>query len=150
MDVNQTQTGPQVLVNLAVADPQRSKRFFTALGFAHDERFTNEQVAIVILGENMAAMLFEEESFRSFLPGRRLVAASEATEVVVGLVVENRQAVDAMLAKAVAAGGRSYRDTTDQGGLYCRAFEDPDGHIWEVQYADMDVVLNENAPAEER
>ena len=136
----------QVLVNLAVADAERSKRFFAALGFAHDERFTNEHVATVILGENMAAMLFQEEFFRSFLPDRRVVVASQDTEVVVGLVVENRQAVDAMLAKALAAGGRCYRDTTDEGGLYCRAFEDPDGHIWEVQYADLDVVLN-NATA---
>ena len=35
----------QVLVNLAVADTQRSKRFFTALGFSFDEQFTNESVA---------------------------------------------------------------------------------------------------------
>ena len=137
----------QVLVNLAVADAERSKRFFAALGFSFDERFTNERVATVILGENMTAMLFEEGFFRSFLPGRRLVAASEATEVVVGLVVENRQAVDALLANTVAAGGSAYRDTTDERGLYCRAFEDPDGHIWEVQYADLDVVLNDSAPA---
>lgn len=131
----------QTIVNLAVADVGKSTRFFQALGLAHDPQFTNDQVATIILGENTTAMLFEAKFFGSFLPGRRLVGGQE-TEVVVGLVVESREAVDAMLAKAVAAGGETYRDITDEGGLYCRAFEDLDGHVWEVEYADMAAILD--------
>jgi hypothetical protein len=37
----------------------------------------------------------------------------------------------------VAAGGRETRERQDMGYMYGRAFEDPDGHVWEPMFMDM-------------
>jgi catechol 2,3-dioxygenase-like lactoylglutathione lyase family enzyme len=49
--------------------------------------------------------------------------------------VPTREAVDAVLAEAVAAGGRLLKPgtPTDWGG-YSGYFADPDGHLWEVAW----------------
>lgn len=56
----------QIYVNLAVDDLDRSKAFFTALGFSFEPRFVNEQAACPILGENLYAMLPVKDLFKSF------------------------------------------------------------------------------------
>ena len=61
---------------------------------------------------------------------------------------ESQDAVEAIVAKAVSAGGRP--DPTpkqDYGFMYGRSFEDPDGHIWEPNWMDMEAALN-GPPAE--
>lgn len=37
---------------------------------------------------------------------------------------------------AIAAGGSEYRNAEDHGWMYSRAFEDINGHIWEILYMD--------------
>jgi predicted lactoylglutathione lyase len=36
--------------------------------------------------------------------------------------------------KAVAGGGKTTRDPQDHGFMYSQAFEDLDGHIWELMH----------------
>ena len=40
--------------------------------------------------------------------------------------------VDAVLDKAIEAGGTAFRERSDFQGMYGGAFQDPDGHIWEI------------------
>ncbi len=42
--------------------------------------------------------------------------------------------------KALAAGASKLREPDDYGFMYSRSFQDPDGHIWEVVYMDMNAV----------
>ena len=35
-------------------------------------------------------------------------------------------------ARAVKAGGKPFREPKDHGFMYEHAFEDPDGHVWEL------------------
>ena len=37
-----------------------------------------------------------------------------------------------MIERAVLAGGKEYREPADLDTMYFRAFQDLDGHIWEV------------------
>ena len=46
------------------------------------------------------------------------------------LTCESREEVDALLAKAVAAGGSTYDVAEDFGFMYTHSFLDPDGHGW--------------------
>jgi predicted lactoylglutathione lyase len=49
--------------------------------------------------------------------------------------------VDAIVAKAGAAGGKAEpTPTQDHGFMYGSSFEDPDGHIWENVWMDMAAV----------
>ncbi|RDK02239.1 VOC family protein [Paraburkholderia lacunae] len=125
----------QIYVNLAVGNLERSKAFFSAIGFGFEARFTNEQAACLILGENIYAMLLVKELFKSFTR-KTLCNPQESTEALVGLSCESRAEVDALVAKAIAAGGTAPRAPQDYGFMYGHGFEDIDGHIWELIYMD--------------
>jgi len=125
----------QIYVNLAVENVERSKAFFTALGFSVEPRFSNDQAVSLILGENIYAMLLVKDMFKGFTP-KPLANAKESTEVLVCLSCESREEVDSLVAKALAAGGAAPRPPQDHGFMYGHAFEDLDGHIWELAYMD--------------
>jgi predicted lactoylglutathione lyase len=125
----------QIFVNLAVDKLDRSKTFFSALGFNFDPRFTNDQAACLILGENLYAMLLVKDLFKSFTR-KSLCDPKESTEALVGLSCDSRGEVDALVAKALAAGGTAPRAPQDYGFMYGHGFEDIDGHIWELIYMD--------------
>ncbi|ASL46847.1 hypothetical protein bAD24_III05615 [Burkholderia sp. AD24] len=125
----------QIYVNLAVDDLERSKAFFSTIGFSFDPQFTNEQAACLILGENLYAMLLVKELFKSFTR-KPLCNPKESTEALLGLSCESRGEVDALVAKAHAAGGAVPRAPQDYGFMYGHGFEDIDGHIWELIYMD--------------
>ena len=62
--------------------------------------------------------------------------AHKNTEVMLALSLDGRAEVDKMVRKAVAAGGKTYREPRDDGTMYGHGFQDLDGHIWEVLYMD--------------
>ncbi|CAB3800365.1 VOC family protein [Paraburkholderia fynbosensis] len=124
----------QIYVNLAVDDLERSKAFFSTIGFSFEPQFTNEQAACLILGDNIYAMLLVKDLFKSFTR-KSLCNPKESTEALVGLSCESRGEVDALVAKALA-GGTVPRAPQDYGFMYGHGFEDIDGHIWELIYMD--------------
>jgi len=125
----------QIYVNLAVDDLERSKAFFSTIGFSFEAQFTNEQAACLIIGENLYAMLLVKDLFKSFTR-KSLCNPKESTEALLGLSCESRGEVDALVAKAHAAGGTVPRAPQDYGFMYGHGFEDIDGHIWELIYMD--------------
>lgn len=127
----------QIFVNLPVTDLERSKAFFTALGFTINPQFTNEKAACVVIGEGIYAMILTEEFFRTFIPQRSIADARRSTEVILALSADSRSGVDDLADKALSAGGAPFRDAEDHGFMYTRSFEDPDGHLWEVVWMDL-------------
>ena len=123
----------QIFVNLPVKDLPRSVAFFTALGFSFNPQFTNENATCMIVDENIFVMLLVEPFFQGFIK-KEICDARKSTEVLVCLSCESRTEVDELVAKAVAAGGTIPRAPEDHGFMYGHAFEDPDGHIWELVY----------------
>jgi uncharacterized protein len=126
----------QTFINLPVKDLQRTVDFFTALGFTFNPQFTNEQGTCMIINEHTFAMLLTESFFGGFT-NKRVADAKSATEVLIALSVESRDAVDDMVQKALGAGGKAPMPTQDHGWMYQHGFEDPDGHMWEVFYSDI-------------
>jgi uncharacterized protein len=123
----------QIFVNLPVRDLKQSMTFFKALGLNFDPAFTNDDAACLVIGENIYAMLLVEKFFATFTD-KPLVDAHRATETLVCLSCESRAEVDDLVARAVAAGGRAPREAQDHGFMYGQAFEDLDGHIWELMH----------------
>lgn len=121
----------KIFVNLPVEDLKRSVEFFTALGFSFNPQFTDETATCMIVSEENFVMLLTREKFAGFTP-KPIADAHATTEVLVALSMDNREAVDAMVAKAVAAGGTTYNEPQDHGFMYAHGFQDPDGHIWEL------------------
>lgn len=125
-----------IFVNLAVADLERAKRFYTSLGFTLNEKFTNDQAAALEISDVIHAMLHTPDSLKRFT-SKDLADTKRTSEVLLALGVQSREQVDDLADKALAAGGKEHRDPADHGYMYERAFEDPDGHIWEVMYMDI-------------
>ena len=121
----------QIYVNLPIADVKRSRAFFASLGYTFNEQFSNDDAFCMVLGENLHAMLLRESFFRTFTD-KKVVDAREATEVLVCVSCADRAAVDALVAKAIAAGGTAPRPPVDHGFMYMHAYQDLDGHVWEL------------------
>ncbi|HET9976184.1 MAG TPA: VOC family protein [Burkholderiaceae bacterium] len=121
----------QIFVNLPIADMARSQAFFKALGYSFNPDFTNDQGAALVLGDNLFAMLLVREFFATFVD-KPIADAKKTTEVLVCLSCDSREEVDALVAKALAAGGTAPRPPQDMGFMYSHSFEDLDGHIWEL------------------
>lgn len=122
----------QIFVNLPVKDLNKSTEFFTKLGFKFNPQFTDENATCMIIGKDMFAMLLVEKFFKTFTANKEISDAKRSTEVLNALSVESRDDVDGMIEKAIEAGGREFREAQDHGWMYGRAFEDLDGHVWEI------------------
>ncbi|MGR4867653.1 VOC family protein [Variovorax sp. LARHSF232] len=128
-----------MFVNLPVKNLDQSMAFFKRLGFQFNPQFTNEQAACMIVSDTSYVMLLVEDFFKTFTD-KPLVDANRATEVLVCLSAQDRAGVDAMVAKAVAAGGKAHREPVDHGFMYGHGFEDLDGHQWEVMFMEASAV----------
>ena len=133
----------QIFVNLPVKDLEKTVKFFTKLGFTFDPRFTDENATCMIIGKNIYAMLLVEKFFKTFIPNKNISDAKKDTEVLVTLSTKSRTEVDKMVETAISAGGKEYRKADDQGWMYGRAFEDINGHIWEIFYMDENQMPDE-------
>ena len=121
----------QIFVNLPIKDLPRSVRFFESLGYTFNPQFTDENATCMILGENLFAMLLVEPYFKTFIE-KDVSDAHRATEVLLAVPVASREAVDALVEKALAAGAKEPRPARDLGFMYQRSYDDLDGHTWEV------------------
>ncbi|NJM65581.1 MAG: VOC family protein [Acaryochloris sp. RU_4_1] len=121
----------QIFVNLPVKDLNKSVEFFTKLGYEFNPQFTDENATCMIVDENIFVMLLVEKYFKTFMP-KEICDTTKSAEVLVALSFESRAAVDEIVAKAIAAGGTTYKEPQDLGFMYQHGFQDLDGHIWEI------------------
>jgi predicted lactoylglutathione lyase len=122
----------QIYVNVAVNDLEKSKMFFSKLGFEFKPEFTNEHGACVILSDNIFTMLLAKPFFKTFIPDRDMADPRKNIQTLNCIAVAKRSDVDELIRRAVAAGGRAYHEPQDEGFMYGQAFVDLDGHLWEV------------------
>ena len=107
----------KIFVNLPVKDLKKSIAFFTKLDFTFNAQFTDETAACMIVGEDIFVMLLTHDKFKTFTP-KEICDATQSTEVLVCLSCESRENVNAMVRKAVAAGGTTYNEPQDHGFMY--------------------------------
>lgn len=124
-----------IFVNLPVKDLNRSKEFFTSLGYTFNPQFTDEKAACLIISEGIFAMLVTEPFFKTFIK-KEIADSRTSTEVLIALSADSKEEVDSIIKNAVNAGGREDRPTKDYGFMYSGSFEDLDGHIWEILWMD--------------
>lgn len=131
-----------IFVNLPVADPAASRRFFAALGYTFNEEMCDDERCIAVeLGPNIYAMLLRREFFDSFHDTASLPGAREA---LLCLSADDRDDVDRLVDAATAHGGRVVR-SEDSGFMYGKSFEDIDGHIWEIMWMDLEASRSAGA-----
>jgi predicted lactoylglutathione lyase len=134
-----------IFVNLPVTDLARAMAFYEAIGAKRDERFCSPDNGCVTLSDTIVVMLLTHKQFAQFTP-KRISDPHETAQVLLSLSQPSRAAVDAITQKAAAAGGRiDVGGTHDEGFMYGRDFEDPDGHGWGVVWMDMSVFETAHA-----
>jgi uncharacterized protein len=127
-------------INLPVKDLAKATQFFTALGFAFDPQFTDENASRMIISEETSAMLAVEPFFQGFIAPQAVADTSASREVVIGLSAESREQVDDLVGKALAAGAQDLGEAQDDGFMYMRGFRDLDGHQWSFIHMDMSAI----------
>lgn len=124
----------QVFINFPVKDLEKSKAFFTQLGYTFNPQFTDENAACMVISDTIYSMLLTEPFFKGFTP-KAIADAHTTKEVLVCLSTDSRAQVDEMVKKAIAAGGKAApAEPIDHGFMYYHGFEDLDGHNWEIMF----------------
>jgi len=141
--IGETNNTTKIFVNLPVRDLKKTMDFFSKLGFEFNPIFTDENAACMVISEDIYAMLLVEKFFKNFIPDKEICNAKSSAEALLALSTKSREEVDELIRKAVAAGGSEYRQAQDYGWMYGRAFQDIDGHIWEIFYMDMNAIPEE-------
>ena len=127
----------QIFINLPVRDLTKAKAFYEAIGAVNNPQFSDDTAACMVWSDTIFVMLLTHAKWATFTK-KPISDARLASEVMLALSADDRQAVDAMVNAAGAQGGKAdVNPTQDLGFMYGRSFEDLDGHIWETFHMDM-------------
>jgi predicted lactoylglutathione lyase len=132
----------KIFVNLPVKDLDKSMEFFEQLGYTFNPQFTDEKAACMVISDDIYTMLVTEPFFRTFTT-RDVVDAKQSKEVLIALSADSKEQVIEHTDKAVAAGA-TMTNEQDHGFMYYRAYEDLDGHQWEILWMDPAAVNPQN------
>jgi len=134
-----------IFVNLPVTDLRRSTSFYESLGGTLNPQFSDDTASCIVLSETIHVMLLTHDKYLFFSP-KPIADAHQVSQVLLCITADSREEVDAMVDKAAAAGcviDPSPKDEYDF--MYGRSFEDPDGHLWGVNWMNMAALGDQNA-----
>lgn len=124
-----------IYVNLPIKNLEKTREFWTKLGFSFNEQFSDEKALCLVLNEGQIyAMLITHEFFSTFT--NRAIADGSTTQVLLAVEVESRELVDQTVKIAIENGAMRYREGADHGWMYYDSFADLDGHQWEIMFTD--------------
>lgn len=129
----------KIFVNLPVKDLNKSKEFYTKIGFSINPQFSDETGACVVISEDIYVMVLTHAKFKQFTP-KEIADSAKTSEVLTALSFESKEKVNEIFDAAVQAGGSEAGPLQDHGFMYSRSFNDPDGHIWEPFWMDMNAA----------
>jgi predicted lactoylglutathione lyase len=124
------------LVTLGVADVERARTFYRALGLPEGEWESDDAAFFTTEGTWLAL-------YRQDLLAEEVHADAEADDpgergfrnVTLAHNVESREDVDSVLEEAAEAGAEIVQEGVERDwGGYSGYFADPDGHHWEVAW----------------
>jgi uncharacterized protein len=126
-----------MIISLPIADRPRSYAFYQeAFGFAPFGDELREdgipEPLQFVLADGVRMMLIPTGGFRMVL-GDQPVAPTGTSECFLSIHAESEAAVDAQVAKAVAAGAKVVTAPDRKPWAYLATFTDPDGHLWMVE-----------------
>lgn len=124
------------VITLGVDDLETALRFYRdGLGFATEgivgQQFEHGAVVFIQLQPGLRLALWPRTSIGH--DTGLAVGPASPTEMTLGHNVASKAEVDAIMAKAGAAGAAIIRPAHDTfWGGYAGYFQDPDGHLWEI------------------
>lgn len=141
-----------IFVNLPVADLDKAKAFYAALGFVNEPKFTDETAAAMQWSDAIVVMLLTHAKWKTFTT--RPIPDAGASEVMLAISLDSKDEVNRITDAASANGGTADPNPSqDHGFMFGRSFLDPDGHLWEPHWMDPamfnpDAAVTEDATRE--
>ena len=128
-----------IFVNLPVTDLQASMDFYSSLGFVNNPQFTDDTTACMVWSDAINVMLLTHAKWRTFTA--RPIPPKTSSEVMLAILCDSRDHVDAMNKSAADSGGiADINSPRDLGFMYNRNLTDLDGHVWEAFWMDMSAI----------
>jgi len=129
-----------IFLNLPVTDLKRATAFYEAVGGIRNPQFSDDTASCMVFSETIYVMLATHDKFRQFTP-KPIADAKTSNQALFCLSADSRNEVDELVGRAAAAGGVADPGPKDEYSfMYGRSFEDPDGHMWGVNWLDMAAV----------
>ncbi|MEK7994769.1 MAG: VOC family protein [Planctomycetota bacterium] len=130
-----------ISVYLPVEDLEASIQFYLALGCSMIRRGNIDDVSIIVWSETITFQLMTHSRFATLMP-KAIADTKKYSEMVIMLTVDSRKEVDAVVETAASYGGKAdIRMPMDTAGIYSRTFEDPDGHMFEAMFMDVEKAV---------
>lgn len=125
-----------IFVSLPVTDLERAKAFYAAVGFTINPAFSDHNVACYWVEDDHSALMIMTRDFMQTMTELPLGDPKTSPSSSVSVFLESREAVDAVIAAGVAAGGSEPHEPSDYGFMYQRGVDDPDGNSFEFGWMD--------------
>ena len=117
-----------LFITCPVDDVERATAFYTALGWTLHPEMSDHHVSCFAIAPAQHVMLGSREMYAGVGGTDDLVGGpGTPSKVTVSFDLDSREAVDELVERARAAGGR-VGDTDDYSFMYQRQFDDPDGY----------------------
>ena len=127
-----------IFVNLPVTDLARATAFYEGIGAVRNPQFCDGSASCMVFSDTIYAMLLTHDKYSQFTK-KKIADAKTTSQVLLCISAESRGEVDGIVSKAAAAGGVADPSPKDEYDfMYGRSFEDPDGHLWGVNWMDME------------
>ena len=134
-----------IFVNLPVSDLKRATAFYQAIGAVKNPQFSDDTASCMVFSDTIHAMLMTHDKYRQFT-SKKIVDAKTSSQVLLCISADSRAEVDDVVNKAKAAGGVLDPSPVDEYDfMYGRSFEDPDGHMWGVNWMDLEAAAKSMA-----
>lgn len=122
----------KIWANLGVKNVEKSRAFYTKLGFEKNAGLESDELASFLFGEdNFVIHFFKEDSLKKGMKGE-LADLSKGNEVIFTISAETKEEVDDWAVKVKNAGGSVFSPPEEFQGMYGCAFADPDGHKFNI------------------
>jgi predicted lactoylglutathione lyase len=125
-----------IYINMSVTDLERSKNFFSGLGLTFNPQFTNDHGACLLVSPNISVMLVNESKFQEL--AKKPIANRTSAEMILSLQCDSSEKVRKIAETAFGLGARRVNDFEENDFMVSWAFEDLDGHLWDLFWMDTD------------
>lgn len=122
----------QIWANLGVENVDRTKAFYTQLGFQKNAGHESEALTSFIFGDEGFVIHFFKDSQLKQAMQSDLADLTKGNEVIFTISAETEAEVNEWAVKVEAAGGTVFDPPKHFQGMYGCAFADPDGHKFNI------------------
>ncbi|UNY99340.1 VOC family protein [Zhouia spongiae] len=132
----------RIWANLGVANIDKTRDFYLALGFQLNGTPTKDLVSFLFGDDAFVIHFFEKEKLKQSMEGE-ISNLNQGNEIMFTMAAESKKEFDTWIAEIKKAGGSVFFDSNtdrkefyDKNGYYVCVFADPDGHKFNLFYND--------------